>query len=143
MKIKYNLNNEIYSYTQDEKVEENKLNFLLTNNKGDFLNLGVQSNSSKFQGLNFCDSKTLEIFKVLDEILLPGLEVKEVEVGGYYIKREFASKISQVMHVPIETAKESDYDEDAKLEYSENGVLEEVYEDENEIVATDRFFFRS
>lgn len=141
MKINYRLNEDIYSYTQENQAEVNKLNFLLTNVKGDFLNLGVGPNSTKYQGLNMCNTKTLEIFKFLDEIILPNLEVKSVEYGGYYVKREFGSKISEVIRTEIlNTNAKSEFDDDAKLVYNDNGVLEEVYSEETETQPYDYFY---
>ena len=48
MKITYELNKDIYSFEQKDKTEILKSNFLVTNAKGDFLNLGVKNNYSKF-----------------------------------------------------------------------------------------------
>lgn len=94
MKISYKLDDNIYSFKQEKNLETEKLNFLLTNNKGDFLNLGVQENVCKYQGLNLCNSENLEIFKILDSIILPNLECTEVESSGYSILRKFGSKVA-------------------------------------------------
>jgi len=142
MKITYKLNNDKFSYTQIAEDEEKKLNFLLTNNKGDFLNLGINKNSLKSQGLNFCDTNTLDIYKIIDNIFVPDLDIIEVENQGYSISRKYASKISQIVRVPVTDSQnnKSQYDEDAELKYNNNGVLQEVYEEENEITAQDRLY---
>lgn len=93
MKIFYKLGKELYTYNQTNLEELKKLNFLLTNKKGDFLNLGVEKNSTKFQGFNFCNNKTLEIYKVIENIVPIGLEVESVLYGGYFCQREFKSHI--------------------------------------------------
>lgn len=93
MNIRYNLSENYYNYEQLDKLELSKLNFVLTNNKGDFLNCGVQKNSSKFQGLNICNPKTLEIFKFLDEITIGNLEVDQVIYEGYKITRKYKSLV--------------------------------------------------
>ncbi len=96
MKITYKLKNQITSYEEKDSIEVLKSNFLLTNSKGDFLNLGIQKNSSKFQGYYYCNSQTLEMFKLLDEIILKDLEIDEVEYSGFKVVRKFNSKfISQ------------------------------------------------
>ncbi len=91
MDIKYNLVESYFLYKQENEKEASKLNFLLTNNKGDFLMHGFERNSSKVQGLNVCNPKTLDIFKFVDEILLDGLQLDMVEYGGYFVKRYFSS----------------------------------------------------
>jgi hypothetical protein len=96
MKINYNLPGFAYSYQQDDKKEEKKLNFLLANNKGDFLNLGIFKNDCKYQGLNICNTKTLEIFKFLDEIILDGIEPAEISYNGYSATRKFKSKLALI-----------------------------------------------
>lgn len=95
MRIRYNIANDFYTYEQLDKSELSKLNFLLTNNKGDFLNCGIIKNSSKFQGLNICNPKTLEMFKIIDEIVIGNLQVEEVEYEGYRVSRKFASLVTQ------------------------------------------------
>ena len=94
MKIIYDISNQKYFFEQNDKQEIDKLNFLLTNNKGDFLNLGVIKNSSKFQGLNLLDSKTSEVFKILDEIKILNQKVEEVIYDGISIKRKYKSFVN-------------------------------------------------
>lgn len=89
MIIKYFINGNVQTYTQDDLTYIENLNFLLTNNKGDFLNLGFEKNTTKFQGFNFCDVKTKEIYKLIDEIILENSILEEVEYNGYTIKRKF------------------------------------------------------
>lgn len=92
MKIIYDLDNESFTYEQKEGQEIAKLNFLLTNNKGDFLNLGAISNSCKFQGFNVCHQNS-EIYKFLDEIVVCKMNTEEVVYGGYFARRDFISDL--------------------------------------------------
>ncbi len=92
MKISYNLINQVYSYEQKDRAEIEKVNFVLSNSKGDFLNLGTNENFCKYQGLCVLDTKSLEVFKFLDAISLQGLSVSAVEYGGYYASRKYVSK---------------------------------------------------
>jgi len=103
MKITYNLKDQDFSYEQNDLNEILKSNFLLTNSKGDFLNLGVKNNSSKFQGFNYCDQKSLEIFKIFDEINIENLEVEEVIYSGYKIERKYSSKFIKEDNKNLET----------------------------------------
>lgn len=68
MKISYDFTSPTSNLTISDKEDVENLNVLLSNNKGDFLNLGLIKNTTKFQGLNVYDSKTNKVFKVLDEI---------------------------------------------------------------------------
>ena len=141
MKVKYDLNGQIYEFNQTDSDEAKKLNFLLSNNKGDFLNLGVSGNTCKFHGLNFCNSKTLDIFKVIDEILPLGLEVCEVEYSGATVERKFKSKFSESVSIPVvEEIKSDTFGDDGDLEYDEQGVLRERVEEEVEMKAKDKFY---
>ena len=67
MDIKYNLINNNFLYKQADKKEIENLNFLLTNNKGDFFMQGLEKNSTKFQGMNICNTKDLGFFKIIDD----------------------------------------------------------------------------
>lgn len=90
MKIIYDLDNTSFTYEQKENQEIEKLNFLLTNNNGDFLNLGAMSNSCKFQGFNVCHHNS-DIYKFIDEIVVLGMKTEEVVYGGYFARRDFIS----------------------------------------------------
>ena len=124
MKIDYNLVGQKYFYEQKDKVEVSKLCFVLTNNRGDFLNLGVIDNSSKFQGLNFCDSNSIDMFKIIDNIVLSGMNVDSVEYGGYYVLRKMSSKFEESL---VEVVNEN------------NEVIEESIDFDNK-VCSDRFY---
>ncbi|MDA3856014.1 MAG: hypothetical protein PF569_07160 [Candidatus Woesearchaeota archaeon] len=77
--------------------EIKKLNFVLSNSRGDFLNLGFSNNSTKYEGLCVLENKTLDVYKFLDEVLLEGVEVSSVEYGGYFVKRKFLSKVESLV----------------------------------------------
>lgn len=94
MNVKYRLSGNEFNFKQTETDEVKKLNFLLSNNKGDFLNLGVSENSSKFQGLNVLRKEDFVFFKFLEAIVPKGLEVEEVEYLGYKVKRYFKSNFA-------------------------------------------------
>ncbi|MCA9460449.1 MAG: hypothetical protein KC550_07930, partial [Nanoarchaeota archaeon] len=141
MKIKYDLNNQIYEFNQLDSDEAKKLNFLLSNNKGDFLNIGVFGNTCKFHGLSYCNPKTLEIFKVIDEIIPSGLEVSQIEYSGATVERKFKSKFSEIVEIPVvEEIKSDTFGDKGNLEYDESGVLNEVVEERVEMEAKDKFY---
>lgn len=93
MRISYILDSQSYSYDQDDKETVEDLNFLLTNNKGDFLNLGIEKNTCKYQGMSICNPKDTEVYKVIDSISLEALETKEAEYAGHYVNRKFKSSL--------------------------------------------------
>jgi hypothetical protein len=92
MKISYLLDKQRFTYEQSEAEHLENLSFLLSNPKGDFLTLGLEKNSSKYQGLFIMNPENLKVFKVLDEITLSGLEVSEVINEGFRITRKYSSK---------------------------------------------------
>jgi len=94
MKINYDLLGEVYTYEQIDSLESSKLNFLLTNSKGDFANFGVLNNSCKFQGFSIY-SKENELYKFIDEILVVGMKPKSITYGGYFARRDFISNLTQ------------------------------------------------
>lgn len=112
MKIEYNLLGQVFSYTQIDVNEVRKLNFVLSNSRGDFLNLGLSSNSTKYEGLCVLDNKTLEVYKFLDEILLEGVEVSTVEYLGYSVKRKFISNVESLVQDDVP---QSDIDVQKKI----------------------------
>ncbi|MFW6286300.1 MAG: amylo-alpha-1,6-glucosidase [Nanoarchaeota archaeon] len=142
MNIKYDLVDKSYCYKCDNKSEVEKLNFLLTNTKGDFLNLGYKKNCTKFQGFNVCNKNTLEIFKFLDEIVVGDVNCVEGTYGGYYSMRKFASKLTQNLVLPVN--KQGDFSEtlgsETKLKYDENGILVEDIDYENTLLPQDKFY---
>ncbi len=99
MKITYTLDDKNYSFNACSGDEAEKLNFLLTNNKGDFLNLGIKNNSSKFQGLNVLRKDDFAVFKFIDEIVLEGVEPEEIVYSGYKVERIFKSKFEENVNV--------------------------------------------
>lgn len=112
MNIKYVFPNSYYNFEQDNKEHLENLSFLLTNQKGDFLINGIEKNSTKYQGFNICDSKTQEIFKIIDEIIPKGLEVDSVEYNGYEVKRIFKSKFTESL-VEVEGEKSTEIKNDS------------------------------
>ena len=130
MRISYSFPSQIYSYSQKDNNELSKLNFLITNSKGDFINLGVEKNSSKFYGLNVCKNETLEIFKFIEEITPVGLEAIEVVNEGYRVIRKFKSgytEQTETIVVEEETRKDHLFGERGDLKYDEEGkLIEEV-----------------
>lgn len=82
MKITFDIFTEKFSYESKGRFN----NFLLSSNEGTFLNLGAQTNSTKFQGLNFFDKK--EFYKIIDEFLVTK-DIKEVLYGFSNVKRVF------------------------------------------------------
>ena len=142
MNIKYDFYSEQYFYSTLQNGEEDKLSFLLTNNKGDYLHMGAKKNSCKFDGLTMCDTKTLEMFKILDEIILENVELKEVTYNGYKVTRTFKSKYTQNCHVVVDSAdtKDSMFGETGELRYSDDGRLEEVVEQKSQREARDSFY---
>lgn len=143
MKITYDIDGKKFSYEQLDSQELEKINFNLTNPKGDFLNMGINNNSCKFFGLNINKNETLEIFKFVDEIIPTGLEVKEVIYEGFKVRRKFGSRYAQSMNVPVVLD-----DVDAKdtigatgnLTYDDGGTLIEKVDVENEVVIEDSFY---
>ncbi len=85
-------NNHTFKQVSDKGLLN--LNFLLTNSKGDFLNLGVSSNSCKYQGFNVCKTSTVEIFKFIENILPSGVEVDRIKYLGDRVERTFKSKFT-------------------------------------------------
>lgn len=92
MQINYKLGSDIFKYSSLDEIDLTNLNFVLTNSKGDFLNLGVSSNSCKYQGFNVCKPETIEIFKFIENIVPTGVEVESVDYLGYKIIRKFKSE---------------------------------------------------
>ncbi|NCC70732.1 hypothetical protein EOM09_04065, partial [bacterium] len=100
MKINYTLANENFSYKNVENEEEiKKLNFLLTNNKGDYLNLGIDKNSCKYNGLNICRSEDMKVFKILDGMILENVNCKEISYNGFKIFKKYSSNLSSNIEV--------------------------------------------
>jgi len=79
MNVSYSVLGKTYTYEQKNFEEESKLNCLLTSLKGDFLMLGLNTNSTKFQGMYFCQSKDFIHYKILDEIIVKNHTTKKVE----------------------------------------------------------------
>ncbi len=109
MKINYHLPNQSYSFDQVDPKEIENLNFLLSNNKGDFVNLGLNKNTSKFQGWNVINQDSLKVFKILDEILPKEMEVDEIDFYSYKASRKFASKFSENVSYTIDEHGNSDH----------------------------------
>jgi len=97
MNIRFNFKDNFYNYQQIDKEEIEKLTFLLTNIKGDFLNLGFDENSIKSEGLNIFNQKENSTFKIIDSIKPQGLETDLVEFEGFKVKRNFKSKFSEIL----------------------------------------------
>ena len=94
MKIVYDLVSEKEEFFQENPDYVENLNFVLSNNKGDFLNQGIVKNTTKFQGYNISNPKTLEVFKIIDEIIPLNVEPTEVQYSGHRVKRLFKSNIT-------------------------------------------------
>ncbi len=142
MRISYILNNQTYSYEQNDLVELSKLNFLLTNEKGDFLNLGVKNNNCKFQGLNIFNSEQKEIFKFIEEIIPVKLRTFEVINEGYRITRIFNSKFMKPTKIIVSDSNKQDslFGEEGKLEYDENGNILEKLDVKSPKIPKDHFY---
>ena len=95
MFIDYILRDKIHTFEQFSKEDLMSLNFLLTNSKGDFLNLGVNSNSCKYQGFSVCKTSTVEIFKFIESIVPTGVVVDRVSYFGDRVERTFKSSFTQ------------------------------------------------
>lgn len=106
MKIIYDLETQSFAYEQNNKLEISKLNFLLSNNKGDFVNFGVLSNSCKFQGASVY-GKNGDVYKFIDEILVLGMKSDAVVYGGYFARRDFASDLVESAESEIKDEKKA------------------------------------
>lgn len=95
MQIRYILEGKNYVYEQTDPREEKKLSLLLTNPKGDFLQLGANTNSSKFEGLSITHPTTLEVFKILDWFGPQGVICDELVYSGPVVERYFSSQYTQ------------------------------------------------
>jgi len=93
MNIRYNFKEDFYNFFQEDSEELEKLSFLLTNPKGDFLHLGANKNSIKTQGLNILENEKNEIYKIIDSIQPKNLEVTKVIYEGFKVKRIFKSRL--------------------------------------------------
>lgn len=98
MIIDYVLGKKNHTFKQISEKDLLNLNFLLTNSKGDFLNLGVSSNSCKYQGFNVCKSSTVEIFKFVESIFPVGVDVDKVSYFGNRVERSFKSKFTEELN---------------------------------------------
>jgi len=92
MRINYRFGEDLFKFSQMNKEELSKLNFVIANSRGDFLNLGVESNSCKYQGFNLCGSKNVEIFKFIESVNPTGLDIESIHYLGYKVIRKFKSK---------------------------------------------------
>jgi len=126
MNIDYKFGSKIHTFEQVSKYELLKLSFLLTNKKGDFLNLGVKSNSCKYQGFNVCKTSTVEFFKFIEEILPVGVDVEKVEYSGNKVVRFFKSAFVDELNLNYLD------DSDEIDEFMRNG--------HNSVVTKDSFF---
>jgi hypothetical protein len=123
MFIDYILGGEKHTFSQISENDLVNLNFLLTNPKGDFLNLGIESNSCKYQGFNVCKNSTVEIFKFIESIFPVGVDVDRVKYNGSTIERTFKSKFTEEL-----SYKDSEGDASDDFFY------------ENKVLTTDSFF---
>jgi hypothetical protein len=139
MKIKYVLNDFEHKFIQNSENYRKYLNFLLTNHKGDFFQLGVENSVEKFFGFNFFDSENYDFYKLLDDIFLKDMEVEEVEYNGYFIKRYLKSKFEKPITYEI---KDNNLPDDVDLlKVDNNGkIIEEIDEGVMNLRTYDRFY---
>lgn len=142
MKIYYDLGNQIYSYTQTNPDEIKKLNFILTNSNGSYLNFGAQNNSCKFQGLNIYNEKTKNIHKFVEEIIPKNLTLKEISYEGNKVVRIFNPIKTSPTNIIVNEKNKADqlFGEEGKLKYNENGILEEEINVPSQITPKDSFY---
>lgn len=141
MKVRLALDSEKYEFEQENEEEAEKVGSMLSNNKGDFLYVNSGKPMCKFQGLNVAEPKTGNMFKFIEDITPIGIDVETVEYGGYYTIREYNSKYVENLRVRVDDQIKTDtFGEEGKLEYNENGILEEVVEEENKITPKDYFY---
>ena len=113
MEIRYNFKENFYNFSNDDLEEGKNLSFLMTNAKGDFLNLGVEKNITKFQGLNIFEKN--DIFKIIDSIIPENLEVKNIIYEGFKVKRIFKSRFTEDVLIEEEGEKK-EKNNDLKIE---------------------------
>ncbi|NQZ84302.1 MAG: hypothetical protein HRU03_01165 [Nanoarchaeales archaeon] len=127
MFIDYVLGGKYHTFKQVSKKDLLNLNFLLTNSKGDFLNLGISSNSCKYQGFNVCKSSTVEIFKFIENIMPVGVDVERVMYSGDKIERTFSSRFTEELTYIDDSSYESNSLDSSKSNsdnfFSKNKVL--------------------
>lgn len=142
MKISYDLGNQLYTYAQNNIEEINKLNFVLTNNNGCFLNLGAIKNSCKFQGLNIYNEKTKDIYKFVEEIIPTKLKLNEISHKGNKIERTFKPITVYPTNVIVNEENKVDhlFGEEGVLEYDEEGNVVEEVKTDSQITPKDRFY---
>ncbi len=141
MNIKYYLGDETFSFRQDSPKHINRISSLLTNQKGDYLNLGINKNYCKFQGLNIVEKQTMDVFKILDEIVINST-CENIEVTPSKISREFHQVTLDKAKLKINSKSLGDkyFGESGKLEYNDEGELVEVLNDNIKVSPKDYFF---
>ncbi len=138
MFIDYVLGKNIHTFEQVSEKDLLNLNFLLTNSKGDFLNLGVSSNSCKYQGFNVCKNSTVEIFKFIENILPSGVDVDRVKYLGSSVERTFKSKyIAEDNHTYTDMETPEDY---LNSDDSSNSLEHDKFFSKENILTKDSFF---
>ena len=108
MFIDYVMGGKNHTFKQVSEKDLLNLNFLLTNSKGDYLNLGVEYNSCKYQGFNVCKNSTVEIFKFIEAIFPIGVDVDRVKYTGNSIERTFKSKFTEELNYISDSNSESE-----------------------------------
>jgi hypothetical protein len=147
MIINYKLGDKIFKYFNDDisDEEKSKLNFVLSNNKGDFLNFAFGENFNKYLGLSICNSDNLKIFKIIDEIIVDDISCVETIISPFKIIRKFSSNITENIE-PLILKKpgggEIDYLRgEGSLRYDSNGnLIEEMIGVENQKEIVDSFY---
>lgn len=138
MRVTYEIADNTFSYSLDLNRDSYKLNTLLSNPRGDFLNFNLGEPCSKYQGFSIFDSKALESYKIIDQFVLRGVTPSEVIVNNYEITRVYESVYTDSIPISDEI-KNSEIGEDGHLEYSQTGVLQEV-SNEVSIGAVEKMF---
>lgn len=92
MKIFYDINSKFSEFKCSDS-DSKKLNFVLSDFKGDFVNFGVLKNFDKYQGYFVCD-KDLKLYKSIDEFDFgDNTKFTSVKYNGFFVKRNFEKTI--------------------------------------------------
>ena len=91
MNVEYDFLKENYTYSLVDDVANS---YLLSNTKGDFFHQGINHPTTKFNGYSYCDSKTLDVFKIIDEFFLDTKDVNKIKLSGYQVQKEYSGENS-------------------------------------------------
>lgn len=126
MNINYELPKQNYTYTLHKKDSTESV--FVSNTKGDFFHQGVYGPTTKFHGFTYCNSKTLEMFKVIDNFFINTKHTPEsVTTNGCEIVKQypFETTNSYSYAVEEEDKKYEEFGEQGELFYDNNGNLKE------------------